>query len=337
MVSTGLSNPGATARGFKYLVSGAGGFLGSALCASLESRGHHVLRGVRSPQSGTTDEIVPFDLCAEPPAAERLRGVECVFHLAGRAHALGESRADEQAYFEVNTAGTRKLLEVCRSAGVRRFVFFSSIKAMGEGGAEVQDESSECRPQTPYGASKLEAERLVLEGGYVPEPVVLRLSMVYGPTHRGNLVRMIEAVARGRFPPLPMDGNGRSMVHVQDVVEAALLAGQQPRACGETYIVTDGRSYSTRQIHDWICDVLGKARPGWSVPTGALRFAARLGDGIGALRGRRVAFDSDALDKLTGSSLYSCKKIEHELGFRPQRDLCSALPEIVAHLGFNRA
>jgi UDP-glucose 4-epimerase len=307
--------------------------LGSALCTVLQAHGDTVIQGVRRRQGPPRKDVVRLDLTAGSLAATELRDVACVFHLAGKAHALSDTRRDEATYFSINTDGTRKLLESCRAAGVRRFVFFSSVKAMGEGGAEAQDESAGCRPETPYGASKREAERLVLEGGYVPEPVVLRLSMVYGPTRRGNLPRMIEAVARGRFPPLPETGNRRSMVHVQDVVEAALLAARHLRAAGQTYIVTDGRGYSTRQIHDWICDALGKPRPGWALPLGALRLAARLGDGIGALRRRRFVFDSDALDKLIGSALYSSAKIERELGFRPQRDLRSALPEIVAYLG----
>ncbi len=275
--------------------------------------------------------MIPWNL--QGSSAPELPAADVCFHLAGKAHALSETRQDEAAYFSINTDGTRKLLESCRAAGVRRFVFFSSVKAMGEGGAEAQDESAECRPETPYGASKREAERLVLEGGYVPEPVVLRLSMVYGPTRRGNLPRMIEAVARGRFPPLPETGNRRSMVHVEDVVEAALLAARHPRAAGQTYIVTDGRGYSTRQIHAWICDALGKPRPGWTLPLGVLQMVARLGDGVGALRQRRFAFDSQALDKLVGAALYSSARIERELGFQPQRDLRAALPEIVAFLG----
>ena len=90
-------------------------------------------------------------------------------------------------------------------------------------------------PDTPYGRSKLAAEELVLHGGYVPEPVVLRLCMVYGPQAKGNIEKMIEAVRRNRFPPLPEMGNRRSMVHVQDVVQAAVLAGTHPAAVGQAY------------------------------------------------------------------------------------------------------
>lgn len=204
---------------------------------------------------------------------------------------------------------------------------------MGEGGEVCQDESVSCCPETPYGRSKLVAERFVLEGGYVPEPVVLRLSMVYGCSHKGNLPRMIEAVAKGRFPPLPDVGNKRSMVHVKDVVQAAMLAAERSAAVGQAYIVTDGHPVSTRQMYEWICGVLGKPVPAWTIPIRLMKVLAHVGDGIGRVRGRRFMFDSGALDKLISSACYSSEKIKRELGFRPAWDLRSALPEIVASLG----
>ncbi|MDQ7010672.1 MAG: NAD-dependent epimerase/dehydratase family protein, partial [Mariprofundaceae bacterium] len=224
-----------------------------------------------------------------------------------------------------NTEGTRRLLEAAKAAGARRFVFFSSVKAMGEGGPGCLDETAGCRPETAYGKSKLAAERLVLEGGFVPEPVVLRLSMVYGPATKGNLPKMIEAVRKGRFPPLPETGNKRSMVHVDDVVAAALLAAEKPAAAGQTYIVTDGKAYSTRRMYEWVCEALDKPVPSWHIPVPALKALARMGDVIGRVRGRRFMFDSDALAKLTGSAWYDSGKICRELGFEAGIHLHEAL------------
>lgn len=258
--------------------------------------------------------------------------VDVIFHLAGKAHALAETQQDEDEYFRINTEGTRKLLEAAKAARVKRFVFFSSVKAMGEGGDICLDEQAACEPETLYGKSKLEAERLVLEGGFVPEPVVLRLSMVYGPTRKGNLPRMIESIRKGRFPPLPETGNKRSMVHVDDVVRAATLAADRGSAIGQTYIVTDGQACSTRQIYEWICEALGRTIPNWKIPMPVLKDLAKIGDGIGRLRGHRFIFDSDALEKLTASACYSSLKIERELGFCPRRKLCESLPGIIAFL-----
>lgn len=313
------------------LVTGASGFIGHRLCAELQARGVHVRALLRSEREGAWDDAVVTSLEEGLPPA-RLRGVDTLFHLAGRAHALAEKTQDVALYHRVNTMGTQKLLGAARDAGVRRFVLVSSVKAMGEGSSDCPDETVACVPATPYGESKLAAERLVMEGGYVPEPVVLRLSMVYGNSEKGNLPRMIRAVGRGRFPPLPETGNGRSMVHVDDVVQAAMLAAERPEAVGQTYIVTDGTPYSTSQIHAWICEALGRSVPSWSLPMPVWRALARIGDGIGRLRGRRFMFDSDALDKLVDSACYNSGKIEDELGFRPQHHLRDSLPEIIAYL-----
>ena len=314
------------------VVTGAAGFIGRELCAALQARGDTVVAGLRSAGTGPWERALVGDLVDSPPPVSDLADVECVFHLAGKAHAIGESRRADAVYYQVNTDATRLLLARCREAGVRRFVYMSTVKAGGEGGDEVLDETAHSRPDTPYGLSKLAAERLVLEGGYVPEPVVLRPTMVYGPTRKGNLPRMVEAIRRGRFPPLPETAGQRSMVHVADVARAALLVSQSPRAAGQCYILTDGQRYSTREIYDWICEALGRPVPRWRVPQGALRAAAALGDLIGSVRGKRFIFDSDALDKLTCTALYSSEKIESQLGFRPQYDLRAALPGIVAAL-----
>jgi len=260
-----------------------------------------------------------------------LSGIDTVFHLAGKAHALTENRQDVDEYFQINTGATERLLQACRAQGVKRFIYFSSVKAVGSIDG-VMDESVIVETDSPYGRSKFSSEKLVLEGGFVPHPVVIRPSMVYGNTEKGNLPRMIQAIAAGRFPPLPDNGNRRSMVHVDDVVQAAILAAERPEAAGQAYIVTDGVPYSTHQIQDWICEALGRKVPSWSVPMSALKLLGYLGDVIGRTRGRRFMFDSDALESLLGSASYSSKKIEAELGFRPSRNLQDALPEIIEFL-----
>jgi nucleoside-diphosphate-sugar epimerase len=231
----------------------------------------------------------------------------------------------------LNVGGTVKLLEASRSAGVRRFVYFSSVKAMGEGGSDTLDETAEPKPASSYGRTKLEAEKIVLGGASAPEPVVLRLTLVYGPGAKGNLENMIEAIARGFFPPLPEVANRRSMVHVDDVAEASLLAADSDESPGKIFLVSDGRAYSTREIYEWICEALGKPVPGWTVPVFGLRTIAKVGDFIGRVKGSRWKFDTNAFQKLLGSAHYSNAAITRALGFQPQWNLKAALPEIVAH------
>jgi UDP-glucose 4-epimerase len=317
------------------LVTGSSGFIGERLTWHLSQLGFKVRvlnrrekdDKIDSYRADLADDSFPSSLCAN---------IDTLFHLAGKAHALAETDQDEAEYFQINTEGTRKLLEAAKREGVQRFVFFSSVKAVGNSFNQPMDETVTELADDPYGQSKYSAEQLVLHGGYVPHPVVIRPCMVYGNTEKGNLPRMINAIRRGYFPPLPEVHNKRSMVHVEDVVQAALLAAENPKAAGQIYIVSDGRAYSTREMYDWICEALGKSQLSFNVPLVLLQALAKVGDGIGRLRGRRFFFDSDALDKLIGSAWYSSAKIERELGFRSVRDLQGSLPGIVRYLERNR-
>lgn len=316
------------------LVTGATGFIGTRLCQALRARGFIVKTLSRVAVNAQAGEF-QMDLANDECPGGLFDGVDTVFHLAGIAHAVAEKREDEILYRQVNADGTRKLLEAAKLAGVKRFVFFSSVKAVGESGLQPMDESVAAPADTGYGQSKFAAEQLVLQGGYVPQPVVIRPSMVYGNTDKGNLSRMIMAVRRGLFPPLPEFHNRRSMVHVDDLVRAAVLAAENAKASGQIYIVTDGQAYSTRQIHDSIRSALSKPPIGWTVPCGLLTVLAKTGDIIGRVIGRRFFFDSAALRKLTGSAWYSSAKIERELGFKPQHTLPQTLPDIVRFLNSN--
>ena len=120
------------------------------------------------------------------------------------------------------------------------------------------------------------------------------------------------------------------MVHVDDVVQALLLAAGKPEADGQAYIVTDRQVYSTRQIYEQCCEALGKEVARWSVPLNVLRLAAKGGDIFLWLTGRRFSLDSETLEKLLGSAWYSSDKIYHDLGFRPQWNLKRALSAMVA-------
>jgi len=313
------------------LVTGASGFIGSHLCGSLLQHGWSVRGLSRSGTAPDGVEAVACDLVDKAVPEEIVRGVDVVFHLAGKAHVLNSDYHDEAEYFPINIAATRKLLEAARGSGIRRFIYFSSVKAVGYS-EDCMDESCDALPETMYGRSKLMAEQLVLHGGYVSEPVVIRPSMVYGLSDKGNLPKMIRAIRNGRFPPLPDTRNQRSMVHVGDIVHAALLAAEHPAAPGNVYIVTDGHAYSTRDIYEWICETLDQSIPAWCLPLPVLILLAQVGDMIGKVRGRRFIFDSGVLKRLTESECYSSEKIQHELGFKAQYQLKDVLPEMVHFL-----
>jgi nucleoside-diphosphate-sugar epimerase len=159
--------------------------------------------------------------------------------------------------------------------------------------------------------------------------VCLRFPLVYGPHQRGNLQRMIRAIERGRFPPPPDNGNRRSMLHVENAVDALVLAGTHPAAAGRVYIVTDERAYSTRQVYDAARVCLGLPPVAWAVPAAALRLIAAGGDLARHLAGRRLGFDTDAFQKLLGTAAYDATRIRRELGYRPTHDLLGTMPMLV--------
>ena len=194
------------------------------------------------------------------------------------------------------------------------------------------DETVNQLADNAYGRSKFAAEQLVLLGHFVPHPVVLRPCMVYGNTHKGNLPKMIKAIKRGLFPPLPEVHNRRAMVHVNDVVAAALLTANLTQAKGQIYIISDDHYYSTRQLYNWIRVALGKPVNNWSIPYPVLLFLAKIGDIVSFIIKRRFIFDSDNLQKLTGSAYYSSAKIKRELGYCPKHSLPTALDNIIAYL-----
>lgn len=320
------------------LVTGGTGFIGRHLVAALLQQGVAVKVLSRQPSDGGGRgcPTVVGDL-ADPATLDGIcQDTDTIFHLAGHAHALDEPDDESTTRStQITVEGTRALLAQARRAGVRAFIYVSSVKSMGEGGATCLDETAECLPVTAYGKARHEAEQLVLDNGKDFSVTILRLPMVYGPGCKGNLPRMIRAVSRGRFPPLPETGNRRSMVDVRDVVQAALLAAGNPVAAGKTYIVTDSQAYSTRQIYEWICVALARPVPRWTVPLAWLHAAASVGDAIGKFTGRRFFLDTESLDKLIGSAWYSSEKISRELGYRPVYTLKDALPGMVAELRKN--
>ncbi|QBQ53512.1 NAD-dependent epimerase/dehydratase family protein [Nitrosococcus wardiae] len=330
----------------RALITGATGFIGQRLVALLLPRGDSIRVLVRNVEKAKaiwpTDSLSVFrgDLTEPRMLGNLCKDVDTVFHLASGSFAEDDDSGEvEQLHRKVIVEGTRKLLELAAQTGVRRFIFISSVKAMGEGGRECLDEASPVAPQTAYGRAKLAAEQVVLEAGRIYDMQVcnLRLPMVYGGDHKGNLPRMAMAIDRGWFPPLPEVENRRSMVHVDDVVQAMLLIAENPLADHQTYIVTDGYIYSSRQIYILLCQALDRHVPWWYFPAGLLRTGAKAGDLVERVLKRRVPLNSRVLYKLIGSAWYSCAKIRKELGYRPQHSLETALPEILANLGLLRS
>src|SRR5690606_20927115 len=260
------TSPESDLTGTRCLVTGATGFVGRALVTRLRASGAFV-RGIARSSSRTTDahELVAADLAELPEDSTAFDGIDVVYHLAAKTHDMAEARGAEAEYERTNVEGTRRLLAAAGGHSVRRIVFVSSVKVIDEGNDVPATEATPARPLTPYGRSKLEAERLVMAAasGDALDTVCLRFPLVYGSGQRGNLQRMIDAIDRGRFPPPPANGNRRSMLHVENAVDALVLAGGHPAAANRVYIVTDATAYSTRDVYEAACAALGRGPSRW--------------------------------------------------------------------------
>ena len=298
----------------KSIVTGATGFIGRRLCRLLKNKGEYVTaiaRGERPAEAGDGlwDEYYGLDLSSDNIPHAAFAGADVIYHLAGKAHALAERvGVDDGSYERVNHQATLKLSRAAAAHGVGGLVFFSSVKVLGEGGAECLGDDARPNPITPYAVSKYRCEQALRESG-VARVAILRLSMVYGPGGKGNLPRMAEAVRRGVFPPLANIHNKRSMIHVDDVANIAWLAARRMRgrAAGgcESYILTDGRVYSISEIYREMRAALGLPATALATPLVLLKAAAWCGDVVGRVSGRRMPLDSDALNKLIGDECYT--------------------------------
>jgi dihydroflavonol-4-reductase len=308
----------------RALVTGASGFIGRRLVMELARRGHETACLVR-PTSRTAplrDLPVEFALgnLGDPDSLARaVEGRDYVFHLAGVIQAV-----DGPAFETANVGGTRNLVDACLRAapGVKRFVYVSSIAAAGPSppGRALKEED-EPRPVSAYGRSKLAAERIVLEAGARMPVTIVRPPNVFGPGSK----ELDQAIGLLRIRLVPAFGDGgprTSLIDVDDLVEALLLAAEDPRSVGQTYFVTDGRAYAWPEITAAVAEELGVGRFKVKVPFAVQMLAARLAETAARLGRRPPLLTREIVRSGRDYSwIYDGSKIERDLGFRPKYGL----------------
>ncbi len=246
------------------LVTGANGFVGRALCDYLTRNGHDVRRAVRV-QDGLKNTVEINGLTSPKQVGSALDGVECVIHLAGRAHVLGRDNPDnEAAYKETNTYFSRRLALLAHAAGVRRFVFISSIKVCGEESRNGPlTEESIPSPVDVYAISKWEAEQALrkIEKETGLEVVIVRPPLVYGEDVKANFLRLLSAVYHGFPLPFALLTNKRSFVYLQNLASALSACATHPRAAGETFHISDNEPLTLPDLLGELAHAMGhKAR-----------------------------------------------------------------------------
>lgn len=271
---------------YRVLVTGATGFIGGEVVRELARHGHEVVAFVRDPAkarrlgvSGDRIRTAVGDLADRASLETALVDCDAVVHLGALVDpALVSSEAD---VVRVNRDLAVELGELARAARVRRFVFASSIAAMGFWSGMATSESP-CRPVSAYGRSKLEAER-GLSALARPDfdVVVLRLPTVYGPGERYNFLELTRAVDRGVFRLI---GDGRNVMPLcttENAARTARGAVEGRLRCG-VYLVADAEPYSMARIHRALCSALGKRRPRVRLPKPLALVAGALNQALAA-------------------------------------------------------
>lgn len=287
----------------KALVTGASGFVGSALCAELDSQGIQVVRAVRKARSSLDTAIGEIGPNVRAQAA--LAGCDTVFHLAAVVHVMSRSNHPSlEDYRSVNVAGTLAIAKQAAEAGVRHFVFVSSIKVLGEEGHF--SENSNASPLDPYGISKLEAEMalLALARESSMQITIVRPPLVYGPGVGANFLKLFQTVKKGIPLPFGLAHNQRSLVYVGNLIHALILCACSNKS-GRIYLVDDGNAVSTRELIQKMARALGSAPRLLPIPVWLIKIAA-------GLTGR-----SHVAQRVLGSLTVDSSLIRQELGWHP--------------------
>ena len=322
--------PGLSQMGNRILITGATGFIGSALSHCLLEAGYPLRGAVRdsariperaTPKSANLEWVVLYDRSTERETNDALQGVQTVVHLAARVHVMVDDASNPlQEFQRVNVDWTERLAARAAAQGVLRFVYLSSVKVNGEQTVVPFTEQDPPKPQDPYGVSKWGAEQALAQVSMQTgmEIVIVRSPLVYGPGVRGNFLQLLNILRRGIPLPLASIRNQRSVVYLGNLVDAMARCVQDPRAAGQTYLVSDGEDLSTPELVRRLGAVMGSKVCLWPCPTALLYW-------VGQVAGRQ-----GMIDRLVGSLQVNSSKIQTELGWHPPFSVDVGLSETAA-------
>lgn len=304
----------------KICVTGATGFVGSALCDALEGAGHSIVKVVRT---GTEPCMVAVgDIDASTSWGNAVAGCDVVVHLAARVHVMQEIAADPESLFDtVNRVATRNLALAAAHAGVKRFVFISTVKVNGESTTPGHPfvETDAPAPQDAYARSKYQAEeelkRLAQQHGM--EWVIIRPPLVYGPGVKANFAALVNAVAKGWPLPLGSIHNQRSLVALDNLADFIACCTQHPKAANQTFLISDGHDLSTPELVRQLAQAAGVTARLPRIPVALLKLAA-------ALMGKK-----GAVERLSDNLQVDISKAQTLLQWVPSASIAQGLARVV--------
>ena len=304
------------------LITGASGFVGSALLNTLRSkqfRTRGIMRRMGETEAGP---IMVKEIHGDSDWRDELDGIDTVVHLAARVHIMSENALDPlEAFREVNVKGTLNFAKQSALAGVKRFIYLSSIKVNGEQSLSGRPFSANdiASPSDPYGISKAEAEaglRLIADESGM-EVVIIRPVLIYGPGVKGNFLSMIDWLNKGIPLPLGVINNLRSLLALENLIDLIVICLSHPAAANQTFLVSDDEDVSTTTLLRKIADAMGKKIFLFSIQPRLLELSlSLLGMGVIAQR-------------LCGSLQVDIRKTRLLLGWAPPCSLDQGLKKTI--------
>lgn len=310
----------------RILLTGSSGFVGSVLAASLESLPHCVISKIVRKRSNSSDtsHIEIGNIDAKADFSEALVCVTVVVHCAARAHIMNDTSTDPlQAYRQINVDGTRNLAEQAAAAGVKRFIYLSSIKVNGEATTETPfTAQNSAHYEDAYGQSKFEAEQALWEISQRTglEVVIIRPPLVYGPGVKGNFASLVKLVKKGMPLPLGAVNNQRSLVALDNLVDLIITCIDHPAAANQTFLVSDDDDVSTTKLLRRMAQAFGKQQLLLPLPKWIMALPAKL---VGK---------QGAVDRLFGSLQVDISHTKETLGWHPPVTMQQQLRKIADSL-----
>ena len=305
------------------MITGATGFIGRAVAEKLLHENYHVFELGRTPSGLETQGFIEIPrLDASVLLEPAIPPVDVIIHTAARVHVMKETDTDPiQAFRKINTEATLALAKQAASAGVKRFIFLSSIKVNGESTplGKAFNEHVARIPDDPYALSKYEAECGLFDISRATgmEVVVIRPPLVYGPGVKGNFSSMMKWVEKGIPLPLGAVHNKRSFLALGNLVSFIQMCIEHPKATNQTFVLADRDDVSTTQLVRDIAEVMSKKVVLIPIP---VKFMCV----IATLLGKKLW-----IARLFGSLQIDCSKAQDLLGWKPEISMKQQLNRMI--------
>ena len=313
----------------RIFVTGAYGFIGKSLCQTLVSYNKSVIGVVRSINLSLGSSKVKYfssgNIESQNNWEEILVGSDCVIHCAGKAHIISKSKNNLlESYRLTNVEFTKHLAEKAYAAGVKRFIFLSSIGVLGidTNGREPFSIRDLPNPIEEYAISKYEAENILMEISAKTglEIVILRLPLVYGNAAPGNMKRLLKLVSMNIPLPFGLIRNQRSFIGIDNLTDLLIRCIDHPMAANKIFLVSEGKDLSTPDLLKHIASAMGKSLTLIPFPLFLLKFVSYL---LGLQK---------EINRLTGSLQVDGRNLQNELNWQPPFSLNEGIRRMVQGL-----